>query len=210
MIRVVPDTIPADVYRYLLPSERNVITVRRHPVVLAPAACLLAANVTALALSAADVIPGGTGVLALCGALLPLSCYLVYHSIRAWLRACIVVTGARIMLINLRWKHPLIVIPLADAYDMTYVRTLIPGRIAGYASFLIKQSGPRRRPRKIRYLPYPEQLYLEVSGLLFPADRDSRATRSPSAERRLSARRRLSSASAISGPRPPLLGQMRF
>jgi hypothetical protein len=182
MIRAVPyGVIPADVYRYLLPSERSIIVVRRNPVVLARTACLLAANVTVFALSAADVIPGGTGVLTFFGVLLPLSCYLVYHSIRAWLRAYIVITSARIMLVNLQWKHPLVVIPLADAYDMTYVRTLIPGRIAGYASFLLKQSGPRRRPRKIRYLPYPEQLYLEVSGLLFPAGRDSRATRSPSA-----------------------------
>jgi hypothetical protein len=32
------------------------------------------------------------------------------------------------MLVNLVWKHPLLVIPLDEAYDMTYVRTRLFGK----------------------------------------------------------------------------------
>jgi hypothetical protein len=179
VIRV--ETVPAEVYRYLLPNERRVITVRRHPVVLAPALGLLMVNVTAFALSAADVIQGGTALLAGLGILFPASCYIFYRTKRAWCRAYIVATTARIMLVNLVWKHPLLVIPLDEAYDMTYVYTRPFGWLIGYGSFVFKKSETLRRTLKLRYLPYPEQLYIEVAGLLFPGDRDYRVTRPRSA-----------------------------
>jgi hypothetical protein len=171
---VVPDeAIEADAYRYVLPSESRVIIVRRNAVVLAPAVGLLVANVTAFTLSAVSVIPGGAVALAGLGILFPASCYVLYRNIRAWWRAYIAVTSARIMLVNLPRKQSLMVIPLEEAHGMTFIRTLF-GRIFGYGSFVIKESGTRRRPLKIRYLPYPEQMYIEVSGLLFPNDRDYR------------------------------------
>ena len=39
------------------------------------------------------------------------------------------------------------------------------GRLLGYGTFVIKSSGP---DEKIRFLPYPEQLYLEVYDTLAP------------------------------------------
>jgi hypothetical protein len=182
MMPVFPNETPAEVYRYLLPSERLIITVRRHPSVVFPVVCLLAANVTAFALVAADVIPDSTAVLVILGLLFLLVCYVLYRRVSAWRKTYVVVTSARIIILGLHRK--LTVIPIAEAVDMTFVRTLA-GRIAGYGSFLIKKSGPVGRAYKIRYLAYPEQLYLEVSGLNFPDGRDSRATRSRSASREL-------------------------
>lgn len=46
------------------------------------------------------------------------------------------------MLVNFPWKERLIVIPLAEASDMTFVRTL-PGRIVGFGSFFIEKPGRR-------------------------------------------------------------------
>jgi hypothetical protein len=178
--QVVPDETPADVYRYLLPNEKLVATVRWHPVLLVRAAGLMLVNVTAFALSAADVIQGGTALLAGLGILFPVSCYVFYRTVRAWLRAYVVLTSARIMLVNVGWKHPLFVIPLAEAYYMTYVRTSL-GRAFGYGSFIFKKYETPGRALKIRYLPYPEQLYVEVAALLFPDNRDYRAARPHSA-----------------------------
>jgi hypothetical protein len=175
------ETVPADVYRYLLPSEKRVITVRRNPVVLAPAVGLLVASVTAFALSAADVIHGGDALLVGLGLLFPVSCYVLYRALRALSRAFIVVTSVRIMLVNLPWKHPLVVIPLMEAYDMTFVRITLFGRDLGYSSFHFKKSATLRRALKIRHLPYPEQLYIEICCLLFPDDQDYTVTRSRSA-----------------------------
>lgn len=182
MIRVVPEFIPVDVDRYLLPGEVHIVTVRRHPVVLAPAFFLLVANAAAFVLSALGVISGGAAVLAVLGILIPLSSYILYRSRRLWSRAYVVITRARIMLVNLRRRHSLVVIPLTETSDMTLTRIRPFGRGVGCGSFLIKNAGFQGRPLKIRYLPYPDQLYLEVSGYLFPNGQDARATRSRSAK----------------------------
>jgi hypothetical protein len=182
MTLLVLSETPADVHRYLLPSERLVVAVRRHPSVMFPIVCLMAANVTAFALVAADVIPGGTSVLVTLGLLFLLICYFLYRSVSAWGRTYFIVTSARIVLVGLHRK--LTAIPVMDADDMTFIRTPT-GRIMGYGSFLIKKSGSDGRVYKIRYMPYPEQLYLEISGLIFPEGRDSRTTRLRSTLRQL-------------------------
>jgi hypothetical protein len=182
MILVLSDETPAEVDRYLLPSERLIITLRRHPSAVFPVVYLLASNVTAFALVAASIMPGGTPVLVILGLLFLLVCYFLLHSVSTWRKTYFVVTSARIILVGFYRK--LTVIPITEADDMILVRTP-PGRIMGYGSFLIKKPAPSRRAYKIRYLPYPEQLYLEVSALIFPADRDPRATRPRSASRRL-------------------------
>jgi hypothetical protein len=168
MVRIVPnETIPVEVMPYLLPSEEQVITVRKHPAVLIPRAYPLLGVVTTFALCAADVVPGGTLALVILGMLIPPSCYLLYHSIVAWLRTFLVVTTSRFLFIKWWRNRQLTVIPISEADDMSFVRTL-PGRLVGYGSFLLKRSGPRGRVLKITYLPYPEQVYLEVAGLIFP------------------------------------------
>jgi hypothetical protein len=172
MTEVVPDeTVPSEVSLYLLPTERRVITVRRHPVVFLPGTLALTGSMTALALTSAEIIPRHDATFALFGALLPFSCLLFYHQVRAYLRAYVVFTNARVMLINLKWRHPLIVIPITDAFTMTFVR-LTPFRpfslYAPYGSFIIDGNNQRKRPQKIKYLPYSEQIYIEVSGLLLP------------------------------------------
>jgi hypothetical protein len=159
---------PADVYRYLLPSERLVVTVRRHPSVMSPIMGLMAANVAAFALIIADVISGGFAVLIALGLLFFLACYFLYRSVRGWRRTYFIVTSARIVLIGLHRK--LTAIPVMDADDMTFIRTPA-GRVMGYGSFSIKRPGSGGRVYKIRYMPYPEQLYLEITGLIFPEGR---------------------------------------
>jgi hypothetical protein len=167
-MRVVPDEgVPAEVTRYLVPSETQTITVRRHPAVLTLPVSLLVADVTAFALVAADVIPGGAAPLAVLGILFPLSCYFLYRSVLAWWRTFLVITIRRILLINWQRKRRLITIPIMEADDISFVRTL-PGQFVGYGSFQLNDSGLRRRLRKIKYLPYPEQLYLELCAMIFP------------------------------------------
>ena len=56
--------------------------------------------------------------------------------------------------------------PLSEATGLSFIRT-IPGRLLGYGTFRVKRPGSLWRVLKIRFLPYPEQLYLEVCGLIF-------------------------------------------
>jgi hypothetical protein len=161
----VVDTTPAEVIPYLLPIEKHVISVRKHPAVLTLPACLPVADVTAFALCAAGVIPGGTAALAVLGTLFAPFCYFLYRSVLAWWHAFFVVTNSRLILINWQRKRRMAFIPIEDAREMTYIRTL-PSRIIGYGSFMLKMSGPHAAASKISYLPYPEQLYLEVTALV--------------------------------------------
>src|SRR5262249_11410468 len=97
-----------------------------------------------------------------------LSCYFLYRSVFAWWQAFFVITNSRVILINWQQKRQLTSIPITKADDMSLILTL-PGRIIGYGAFLLKMSDPRGHARKISRLPYPEQLYLEMIGLIFQA-----------------------------------------
>jgi hypothetical protein len=49
---------------------------------------------------------------------------------------------------------------------MSFQRTTI-GRILGYGEFIVESAGQDQALRNVRFIPYPEQLYLEVCGLIF-------------------------------------------
>jgi hypothetical protein len=167
-MRVVPhETIPSEVLKYLLPDETRVISVRMHPVTLAPLTFLVLADVNAFALDAAGVIPGPAVMLVILGALFPVSCYLLYRGVLAWLRHYFVATPNRLILVKGRQQRPRVtVVPISEVDDMTFSRTLA-GQLTGYGSFRIRKAGRGGHALKIRYLPYPEQVYLEVCGLIY-------------------------------------------
>jgi hypothetical protein len=136
-------------------------------VALLPPALLLLADVVVFAVSSAGIIPvNGVAVGALGTLVLLLSLLLVFRA-RAWQRAYFVVTASRIMTVNWRRGQPLTVLPIAAAADMTYIQPL-PGRFFDYGSFRFAGADRTGRPVKIGCLPYPEQLFLEINGILFP------------------------------------------
>ena len=57
--------------------------------------------------------------------------------------------------------------PLARVTDMSFQRSAL-GRLLGYGEFIVESAGEEQALRSIDFLPYPEQLYLEVCGLVFP------------------------------------------
>ena len=48
---------------------------------------------------------------------------------------------------------------------LTLQRTVL-GRLFGYGTLIVTSASRHQPFRKVRYLPYPEQPYLEISGLL--------------------------------------------
>jgi len=56
--------------------------------------------------------------------------------------------------------------PLTKVTDMSFNRPPM-GRLLGYGTFIVESAGQDQALRTINHLPYPEQLYLEVCGLLF-------------------------------------------
>ena len=161
---------PASVNRYLLPHERSVITVRMHPATLAghlilAGGGLLAARKLA-SRSARPEIAWGAYLLP------PL--YLLYRG-AAWPGTYLVVTNQRMMLVRGLFSSTAAAIPMNKVTGLTLQRT-VPGRLLGYGTLIVDCPGRRQVFRKVRRLPYPEQLYLEISGLLGPEEPDENDT----------------------------------
>jgi hypothetical protein len=54
---------------------------------------------------------------------------------------------------------------------MSFQRSSL-GRLLGYGEFILESAGQDQALRVVDHLPYPEQLYLEVCGLIFPGRKD--------------------------------------
>ena len=60
--------------------------------------------------------------------------------------------------------------PLTKVTDMRFERSAA-GRLLGYGKFIVESAGQDQALRSVDHLPYPEQLYLEVCGLIFTPDK---------------------------------------
>lgn len=165
-IRMAPnfDRVPHTVERHLLPHERQVLTVRFHPAVLIkPVAITLAALAVALLISLAPV--SGLVRLVIWLIFLGVLGWLGYQ-IWCWLEDYFVVTSQRLLLTTGLLSRTVNMMPLGKVTDMSFKRSAW-GRILGYGEFVVESAGQDQALRNIRHLPYPEQLYLEVCGLIF-------------------------------------------
>ena len=173
-IRVVPnETVPASVYRHLLPHERQVITVRFHPAVLiGPVAVVLGGLAVAGLLSTTTAAKSnGTAMLViwLVWAVLVVRLLL---KIWNWLEDYFVVTSQRLLLATGVFTKRVNMMPLTKVTDMRFERSPT-GRLLGYGKFVVESAGQDQALQTVDHLPYPEQLYLEVCGLIFKDKGDS-------------------------------------
>ncbi|SIO90702.1 PH domain-containing protein [Nocardiopsis sp. JB363] len=159
---------PASVNRYLLPHEQDVVTIRRHPAVLiVPVAVVLAALVLAGILSQ-TIGSGANGgvVLAVIWWLWLLVLVWFVWRVAEWSVDYFVITSARLLLTTGLITRQVNMMPLGKVTDMRFERTLL-GRFLGYGTFVMESAGQDQALSKIDFIPYPEQLYLEVVGLIF-------------------------------------------
>jgi uncharacterized membrane protein YdbT with pleckstrin-like domain len=165
-IGVVPnETTPARVYRVLLPHERKVITTRFHPAVLIrPVAEALAGLAVAGLLSTiAALNTTALLVIWLLWGILLVRLLLAFYN---WLEDYFVVTSSRLLVAKGVVKTSVNMMPLTKVTDMRFERSAM-GRLLGYGTFIVESAGQDQALRQVDKLPYPEQLYLEVCGLIF-------------------------------------------
>ena len=168
--------LPASVNRYLLPDERSVIAVRMHPAALAGPlvlACggLVAARKLASRSPRPDIVRGAY-------LLVPL--YFL-RRLAAWPVTYLAVTDGRMVLIGGLLRRTAAATPLDQVTGLTLQRTVL-GRLLGYGTLIVISPSRRQAFRKVRYLPYPEQLYLEISGLLRPEEQGGTTSQQGGAE----------------------------
>src|ERR1700689_3581735 len=131
---------PVAVSRYLLPNERQMATVRMHPAVLL-----------------------GVGTQTL-GVLL---IRLIWKAI-AWAVDYFVITTERLLLTTGLLTRKVAMMPLSKVTDMSFQRSF-GGRLLGYGELIVESAGQNQALDHVPYIPYPEQLYLLVCGMLFPS-----------------------------------------
>ncbi len=172
-LRVVPnETVPAAVYRVLLPHERRVITVRFHPAVLIRPTAEALGGLALAGLISTIVHLDSTALLVVWLLWLILLIRLLYK-IYEWLEDYFVVTSVRLLTSGGVFKKSVRMMPLTKVTDMRFERSPI-GRLLGFGTFIVESAGQDQALRVIDHLPYPEQLYIEVCGLIFN-DKDSAA-----------------------------------
>ena len=158
------DPVGAD--RYLLLHEQRIITVRQHRARLLPALTVAVGGL--LSAEAVNGIASGVKwarfvVWVLAGFLVV--CAIV--EVLAWYVRYIVVTDKRLILISGILSRK------ATAFSLQAVRNLAltrsaGGQLMGYGAFTVEAGG--QAVAVIDYVPYPEQLYLEIHQLLYPVD----------------------------------------
>jgi hypothetical protein len=159
---------PAAVNRYLLPHEHQVITVRRHPAILiAPSIEALGGLLVAAVLTATILHGNSLLVFIVWLAWIALFLRMVWKTIN-WAVDFFVVTSQRMLLTSGVLTRKVAMMPLSKVTDMSFQRSFA-GRLLGYGEFIVESAGQDQALRTVDHIPYPEQLYLEVCGMLFPS-----------------------------------------
>ena len=167
-MRLVPnsDTVPASVNRYLLPHERQVITVHQHPAILIKPIFWVLAGLAVAGWLSTSVASGNGVVLLLIWGLWGILVVYLLVKVFEWSVTYFVVTSQRFVLATGVVTRKVNMMPLAKVTDMTFQRSPM-GRILGFGEFILESAGQDQALSNVDYLPYPEQLYLEVCGLIF-------------------------------------------
>jgi uncharacterized membrane protein YdbT with pleckstrin-like domain len=76
------------------------------------------------------------------------------------------------MLIGGVLNRRIAMMPMGKVSDINLDRSLL-GRMIGYGTIVLESTGQDQALRNVEYMPYPEQLYLDISSMIFPARDES-------------------------------------
>jgi uncharacterized membrane protein YdbT with pleckstrin-like domain len=162
---------PAAISKYLLPYEERVVTVRKHPAILAGSIAVTVTGLLLALLLATTILRGNTTAEeVLLVACLLLILRLAFHTYEWW-DSYFVVTSQRMLEVKGVVTRRVLMMPLNKVTDMSFERSTF-GRLLGYGKFILESAGQDQALSSVDHVPYPEQLYLEICRLLFPGIED--------------------------------------
>ncbi|PPK92915.1 PH (Pleckstrin Homology) domain-containing protein [Kineococcus xinjiangensis] len=166
---VLPVDVVGPLSRYLLPSERVVVAVRRHPAQLAePVASVVAGFALVLWLDVvAPVIPYLRDVLWLAWFALLLR---TLWRFLEWRADWFIATDRRLLLRYGVLNRRVAMMPVIKVTDMSYNQSLL-GRLLHYGEFVMESAGQDQALRVVKWLPVPDRLYLSICAEIFGAER---------------------------------------
>jgi uncharacterized membrane protein YdbT with pleckstrin-like domain len=160
--------LPADVDRYLLPHEQEVITVRKHlAVLMGPAAWAVIGLILAAVLTD-TLLRHDSALTWIVWAIWGLVFLRFLWEALNWSVDYFVVTSHRFIETSGLFSRKVAMMPLDKVTDMTFQRPFL-GRILRYGTFKLESAGQDQALSTVDFIPYPEQLYLEVISLIFPS-----------------------------------------
>ena len=144
------------------------ITVRRHPAILiGPSVEALGVLLIAAVLTATVLHGNSTLVFIVWIGWIALFLRMVWKTVN-WAVDFFVVTSQRMLLTSGVLTRKVAMMPLSKVTDMSFRRSFA-GRLFGYGEFIVESAGQDQALSRVDHIPYPEQLYLEVCGMLFPS-----------------------------------------
>lgn len=172
-MRLVPgtDTVPNAVNKYLLPHEHQVITVRKHPAVLLRPISITLLGLVIAAVISTTVARHNADVVGFVWIVWAVLLVWLAYKVWVWSQDYFIVTSRRMLLATGVVTRKVAMMPLVKVTDMSFQRSSL-GRLLGYGEFILESAGQEQALRRVDHLPYPEQLYLEVCGLIFPGRKD--------------------------------------
>jgi membrane protein YdbS with pleckstrin-like domain len=166
------DTVPASVNRYLLPHERQVISVHQHPAVLIRPIFETLVGLAIAGWLSGSVAHGNNAVILVIWVLWALLLLRLLWKVLDWSLNYFVITSQRLLLAQGFLIRKVNMMPLTKVTDMSFQRSPM-GQLLGYGEFIVESAGQDQALRNVDHLPYPEQLYLEVCGLIFKEKEES-------------------------------------
>jgi len=160
------DTVPSAVNKYLLPQERQVISVHKHPAVLIRPIIEVLIGLAIAGWASSLIAHGNDTVILVIWILWSILLLRLFWKVFEWSENYFVVTSQRLLLSEGFLTRTVKMMPLAKVTDMSFQRSAM-GRLFGYGEFIVESAGQNQALRNVDHLPYPEQLYLEVCGLIF-------------------------------------------
>src|ERR1700745_479460 len=160
------DTVQGNVNKYLLPHERQVISVHQHPAVLIRPIVEVLIGLAIVGWVSSSIAHGNNTVILVIWILWALLLLRLLWKVFDWSENYFVLTSQRLLLSEGVLTHKVNMMPLAKVTDMSFQRSPM-GRLLGYGEFIVESAGQEQALNRVDYLPYPEQLYLEVCGLIF-------------------------------------------
>jgi membrane protein YdbS with pleckstrin-like domain len=158
----------ADPAKYLLPTERVAIKIRRHWAVLAAdtlqTIVLLAVGVLiARIFDSVDFVQ--TVLIWFCVLVVARWVWRIFD----WYNETLVVTDKRLLLLTGIFYRNVAIMPLVKVTDLTYHRSAT-GMTFGYGKFVVESAGQDQALSTIDFVPQPDKLYRQISDLLFGGD----------------------------------------
>src|SRR3954454_22761645 len=164
-----PARASKDVDKYLLADEKPpVLAVRRHwAVLLEPTVKFLPAFLIGgwlLTLDPDNRVTSTAGLLVIVASL-------GYYALRVaeWWMRHFIVTKRRVLLTSGVIARTVTLLPLRRITDLTWQET-IGGQLLGYGTFKFESAGQDQALRHLTYVPHAQEVYQDISGLLFGRD----------------------------------------